>query len=117
IDPSGYVLEGSMDNRLHGVTAVEEEDVDGKWKQWNAEFYGQINPQITDEDGRYGWDVIQGNWRVIFSKEGYDTYISRTVVVPPAETQLNVPLIRNNAPVVKSVKPGFEETEVSLDSS
>ncbi|MFV8826433.1 leucine-rich repeat domain-containing protein [Alkalihalobacterium sp. APHAB7] len=100
IDPSGYVFEGSMDNRLPGATAIVEEFKNNRWVMWNAEFFGQINPQITDEDGRYGWDVYQGDWRVIFSKEGFETYISRIVTVPPEETELNVPLVRISNPEV-----------------
>ncbi|WP_243388159.1 leucine-rich repeat domain-containing protein [Bacillus kexueae] len=115
IDPSGYVFEGSMDNRLEGVTAVVEEyQQDGRWKQWNADFYGQVNPQITDEEGRYGWDVIQGDWRVVFSKDGYETYISRTVTVPPAETQLNVPLVRTSNPSVYAITPADGMKDTSL---
>lgn len=117
IDPSGYVFEGSMENRLQGATAVVEQSVNGRWQQWNAAFYGQINPQVTDEEGRYGWDVIQGDWRVIFSKEGYDTYTSRTVVVPPAETELNVPLVRTSKPVVDSILPAINAEDVALDSA
>ncbi len=117
IDPSGYVFEGSMENRLQGATAVVEQSINGRWQQWNAAFYGQINPQVTDEEGRYGWDVIQGDWRVIFSKEGYDTYTSRTVVVPPAETELNVPLVRTSKPVVNSILPALNATDVALDSA
>ncbi|OAT81614.1 hypothetical protein A6P54_12635 [Bacillus sp. MKU004] len=111
IDPSGYVFEGSMDNRIEGVTAVvEEKQEDGRWKPWNAAAFAQVNPQVTDEDGRYGWDVIHGTWHVIFSKEGYRTYTSRDVYVPPAETELNVPLVRTTKPIVKeaSIEDGEE---------
>jgi uncharacterized repeat protein (TIGR01451 family) len=112
IDPSGYVFEGSMENRLEGVTAVVYEQKDGSWVPWNATLYGQVNPQVTDEEGRYGWDVIQGKWRVEFTKEGYEPYTSRIVVVPPAETQLNVPLVRTTAPEVKSITPANGATNV-----
>lgn len=98
IDPSGYVFEGSMSNKLEGVTAVVQEKKDDKWETWDAEKFGQINPQVTDTEGRYGWDVIQGDWRVIFTKENYDTYTSRIVKVPPPETQLNVALVRSTVP-------------------
>ncbi|MFC4025251.1 leucine-rich repeat domain-containing protein [Oceanobacillus longus] len=113
IDPSGYVFEGSMDYRVQGATAVVEEKVRGGWHQWDAEFFGQINPQVTDEDGRYGWDVIRGDWRVIFSKEGYDTYISRTVTVPPAETELDIPLTRNYEPIVEAV--AVEDNVITIE--
>ncbi|MDT8860356.1 carboxypeptidase regulatory-like domain-containing protein [Alkalihalobacillus sp. MEB130] len=114
IDPSGYVFEGSMDNRLQGATAIVEEyrREQNIWRKWDAEFFGQINPQITDERGRYGWDVVQGEWRVIFSKEGYETYISRIVEVPPEETELNVPLVRLSEPEVEFIS--YEEGTVTV---
>ncbi|WP_058308533.1 leucine-rich repeat domain-containing protein [Gracilibacillus massiliensis] len=116
IDPSGYVFEGSMDNRLEGVTAVvQEQQFNGAWKNWDAENFGQVNPQVTDEDGRYGWDVIEGNWRVLFSKEGYDNYESRVVVVPPPETKLDVPLVRSSEPVVENVSYEDASIEISFD--
>jgi uncharacterized repeat protein (TIGR01451 family) len=117
IDPSGYVFEGSMSNRLEGVTAVVEEQRNSVWTPWEAEKFGQVNPQVTDSEGRYGWDVIQGNWRVLFNKEGYQDYVSRIVVVPPAETQLNVPLVRETTPTVVSIAPanGAEKVAVGTE--
>ncbi|MGD6776263.1 leucine-rich repeat domain-containing protein [Sutcliffiella horikoshii] len=120
IDPSGYVFEGSMDYRLPGVIAeVFERDRfnDQLWKPWNAEFFGQVNPQITDINGRYGWDVLQGHWKVIWTKEGYHTYESRIVEVPPAETELNVPMIRTYDPVLEGITPTDSTQDVALDSS
>ncbi len=119
IDPSGYVFEGSMDNRLEGVNAVVQQlnETTGEWEKWNADFFGQVNPQMTDENGRYGWDVIEGKWRVIFSKDGYETYISRIVEVPPAETQLNVPMVRSDAPAVSEVAPTDKGKDIEVDES
>ncbi|MGG3739584.1 carboxypeptidase regulatory-like domain-containing protein, partial [Aeribacillus pallidus] len=117
IDPSGYVFEGSMDNRLEGVQAIVQEKLDGTWLDWDAAKYGQINPQITDEQGRYGWDVLAGEWRVKFTKEGYEDYISRVVTVPPPETELNVPMVRKGYPVVESVTPSNNSTDVKIDTT
>jgi uncharacterized repeat protein (TIGR01451 family) len=118
IDPSGFVFEGSMDNKLEGVTAVvQEQQADSTWKQWEAKKFGQINPQVTDAKGHYGWDVIAGNWRVLFSKDGYDAYTSRIVVVPPPETQLNVPMVRSTAPVIESISVTNNATNVSTTPS
>ncbi|MDQ0231423.1 leucine-rich repeat domain-containing protein [Metabacillus malikii] len=117
IDPSGYVFEGSIDNKLSGVTAVVEEKQNNVWKNWNAQNFGQINPQVTGEDGRYGWDVPQGQWRVIFSKDGYSTHISRIVTVPPPETELNVPLIREDDPIVTAVTPANKSADAAVDNS
>lgn len=101
IDPSGFVFEGSMENPLKGVQAiVETQDKDKNWVQWDAAKFGQINPQVTDEEGRYGWDVISGLWRVIFTKDGYEPYISRVMDVPPPETELNISMVRTTAPSI-----------------
>ncbi|MGJ7035678.1 S-layer homology domain-containing protein [Anoxybacillus eryuanensis] len=117
IDPSGYVFEGSMDKRLEGVTAEVQQLQGDEWVKWNAELYGQVNPQVTDENGRYGWDVINGKWRVVFSKEGYETYTSRIVNVPPAETQLNVPLVRQGNPRVETATPATNAENVDTNTS
>ncbi|WP_461200841.1 carboxypeptidase regulatory-like domain-containing protein [Anoxybacillus sp. TBDG-1] len=116
IDPSGYVFEGSMDNRLEGVIAEVQQLQGDEWVKWNAELYGQVNPQVTDENGRYGWDVINGKWRVVFSKEGYETYTSRIVNVPPAETQLNVPLVRQSNPRVETATPATNAENVDTNA-
>ena len=67
-DPSGYVYEGVSSNRLEGVTATcyykeEVEDMYGDLYEravvWDAENYEQVNPQTTDVEGKYGWDVAR----------------------------------------------------------
>lgn len=117
IDPSGYVFEGSMDNRLSGVTATVFEKENNVWTPWNAAFFGQVNPQTTDADGRYGWDVVEGDWRVEFTKPGFDSYSSRIVVVPPAETQLNVPMVRSTDPSIVFVTPDGGSQNVEIANS
>lgn len=93
IDPSGYVFEGSMENRLESVQTTVQQKRGSLWRDWQASEFGQVNPLYSDKQGRYGWDVVQGDWRVIFSKPNYQTYTSRTVSVPPPETKLNIPLV------------------------
>ena len=111
IDPSGFVFEGSMDNKLEGVQAiVETQNKEGNWIQWDAAKFGQINPQVTDNEGRYGWDVITGLWRVIFTKDGYETYVSRIMDVPPPETELNIPMVKIGDPAIVTT----EVTEKNL---
>lgn len=117
IDPSGYVFEGSMDNKLEGVQAIVEtrESENHPWVQWNAAKFGQVNPQVTDTEGRYGWDVIEGEWRVIFSKEGYEPYISRVMSVPPAETELNVPMVKSGEPAVTTATVNEDDLTIVFD--
>lgn len=117
IDPAGYVFEGSMENRLPGVTATVFEKVDSVWKQWNAAAVGQVNPQVTGEDGRYRWDVPQGEWLVRYNKEGYQSYTSRVIPVPPPETELNVPLVRLEQPKLVSITPADNATSVATNST
>ena len=115
IDPSGYVFEGSMENRLTDVDAVVEQKQDGNWSQWNAEMFGQINPQKTDSEGRYGWDVPAGDWQVKFSKQGYDPYVSRIVTVPPPEMDLNIPLQSKSSAQVTEMLASEQLVKVAFD--
>jgi hypothetical protein len=51
-----------------------------------------INPQITDADGWYGWDVVRGCWYVKVEAAGYATRYSPLVGVPPEVTDLDIQL-------------------------
>ena len=63
IDPSVYVYEAVHKNRLEGVkTTLYYKDNDGTIVKWKAEEYDQINPLITDNEGKYAWDVPEGLW-------------------------------------------------------
>lgn len=116
IDPSGFVFEDSMDNKLEGVQAiVETQDANGNWIKWDAAKFGQINPQVTDAEGRYGWDVITGKWRVIFTKDGYEPYISRIMDVPPPETELNVPMVKIGDPSILTTDVTEKDLSVTFD--
>ena len=48
--------------------------------------------QLTNSNGRYGWDVAQGCWYVVVSKAGYETKVSPVVGVPPEVTDLDIEL-------------------------
>lgn len=104
-DPSGYVYEAVPGNRLEGVTAtvLYLETNTGLWKVWKAEEYDQVNPQQTDELGKYGWDVPPGKWKVVWTKDGYQTAASGELDVPPPQTEVNAGLISYAAPVMNTV--------------
>jgi hypothetical protein len=51
-----------------------------------------VNPQITGDDGRYGWNVVTGCWYVVVEAPGYLTKISPLVGVPPEVTDLDLNL-------------------------
>ena len=102
VDPSGYVYEGVESNRLEGVTAViyyKTEDGQGE-QEWDAENYGQLNPQVTDAQGTYMWNVPQGMWHVRFQKDGYETTQTDWLPVPPPQLDVNVPMMSHAVPAV-----------------
>ena len=57
-----------------------------------------VNPFVTEADGRYGWNVSAGTYRVEVSRAGYVTATSRQAVVPPPDLELNVGLQPVDAP-------------------
>lgn len=122
-DPSGYVYEGIESNRLQGVTATcyyKEivEDMYGDLHEnvvvWNAEDYAQQNPLFTDENGMYRWDVPQGLWQVKFEKEGYQTTYSEWLPVPPPQLEVNVGMVQNINPEVKSARAYEDGVEIEF---
>ena len=124
LDPSGFVYEGVLSNRLEGVTATvfykaQTEDMYGDIQEtvekWNAEDYGQVNPQITDQEGKYAWDVPQGQWQVKFEKEGYETAYSEWLPVPPPQLDINIAMKQNVQPTVKTARAYEEAVEIEFD--
>lgn len=124
IDPSGYVYEGVMANRIEGVTATiyykeNVEDMYGDLHEnvvkWDAEEYAQENPLFTDEKGFYRWDVPQGLWQVKFEKEGYETTYSEWLPVPPPQLDVNIAMQQNIQPTVKSARAFEDAVEMEFD--
>lgn len=98
-DPSGYIYEGVPSNRLAGVTATTYyRGEDGSEILWNAEEYGQINPQVTDSQGCYGWFVPEGEWKVVYTKDGYEIAETEWLPVPPPQTEVNIGLVSAETP-------------------
>ena len=124
LDPSGFVYEAVSSNRLQGVTASiyykeEKKDMYGEsyWVEslWNAEEYAQVNPQFTDENGMYQWDVPNGLWQVRLEKEGYLQTKSEWLPVPPPQLDINLPMTRTSKPEVASVKASNEGVEITFN--
>lgn len=112
IDPSGYVYEAVPSNRIQGVTATayykeQTEDMYGditeKAVVWDAAPFGQENPLITDEEGKYAWDVPAGMWQVRFEKDGYEPAQSEWLPVPPPQLDVNIAMTQAKQPEVKAV--------------
>ncbi len=121
IDPSGYTYEAVTSNRLADVTAtlLKSDSPDGPFTVWDAAAYGQQNPLTTDAQGKYGWNVPFGYWKVAYSKPGYETAYSQVFQIPPPRFDVNVGLTRIAAPTVtltratsgsaSSVTVGFDD--------
>lgn len=104
LDPSGYVYEAVLSNRLPGVTTTVYQKQQGNAVKWNAEDYSQENPLVTDEAGFYRWDVPMGEWQVKYEKEGYETCYSDWLPVPPPQLDVNVGMKQTTPPAVKKMR-------------
>ena len=106
IDPSGYVYEAIPSNRIENaemkIYYLDTES--GDEILWNANDYDQFNPLYTDKYGKYAWDVPEGKWKVVCSKEGYETSESEWLNVPPIQTDVNFALISYESPLIETVE-------------
>jgi len=113
IDPAGYVYEAVASNRVEGATARvyyldSETDAETYWAE--AEYYGEVNPQITDETGEFSWYTPIGRWKVRVEKDGYlpaDSEADPAAVdgwlpVPPPQLSVYIPMVSTAAPTVES---------------
>ena len=129
IDPSGYVYAGVTNNRIPDVKVtaywipVDDTDEnfwnlspdDSKAILWDANEYSQINPLYTDATGNYAWDVPEGWWKVVCEKEGYETYTTEWLPVPPPQTDVNINLMSKEVPVVENISA--TNSSITLDFS
>lgn len=94
VDPSGYVYNAITGKRIQGAT-VTLLRFDTVLQQFvvvslgDAGIEPHVNPQITDENGGYGWMVSPGIYMVRVEKEGYEMNFA-IVTVPPPATDLNI---------------------------
>ncbi len=128
IDPSGYVYDADSNERIAGVTTTvywipfDECDENTKpadtnyGKIWKAEEWDQLNPILTDSEGRYAWDVPEGWWRVEYVKDGYETVWSDWMPVPPPQTDVNIGMVptTSNDYSVQFVENTATSTALSL---
>ncbi|WP_248924426.1 S-layer homology domain-containing protein [Paenibacillus hamazuiensis] len=103
-DPSGYVYEAVPSNRIGGVKATAYYlNSDGSWLPWDAASYLQSNPLTTDSEGKYGWDVPEGTWQVLYEKTGYEPASSPVLQVLPPHYDVNVGIVSKQAPEVNAL--------------
>gem|GEM_PF-961074 len=119
LDPSGYAYEVNPDERLEGVTATAlyKDEASGAWLVWDSGWFEQVNPQQTGSDGRYGWDVPPGLWKIMVEKDGYETNYSDELPVPPPHFDVNIPMVSLLPPQVVSLRalPGGAGVEIAFD--
>jgi len=82
IDPSGYIYDSSDNGRIEVL-------------------YLQTNPQVSDEEGRYGWEVPEGDYLVRVSKSCYADVESEEMHIPPPRTDVNLGLTQTGCSDLK----------------
>ena len=95
IDPSGYVYDAVTGEKIQGATATcyYSDPVEGQWVVWEAALYNnQLNPQLTDAVGWYGFMVPPGDYYVTASKEGYEDNQTIVYTIPPEVTDAHIAL-------------------------
>ncbi|AIF85455.1 P pilus assembly protein, porin PapC [Candidatus Nitrososphaera evergladensis SR1] len=104
-DPSGFVYEAVPSNRLQNVTAtiLEQDPKTKQWHVWDAQEFGQINPETVDSDGHYAWDVPEGDWKITYQKPGYQQASSEIIHEPPPRYDVNIGMVSLAAPSVIAV--------------
>lgn len=117
IDPSGVVTDSQTGLPIEGVTMTcYELDASGNWILWNAEKYAQENPMLTDKEGKYGWMVPEGKYKVTASKSGYMPYDTMndplyssnnqtTIIIPPPRDDVHIRMQRIDSPVLPTPIP------------
>jgi hypothetical protein len=117
VDPSGFVYEGMATNRIAGVTATiyYKESEEAAEQLWDAAEFGQENPLLTNTAGIYMWNVPQGLWQVRFEKEGFQPTSTEWLPVPPPQLEVNIPMTRTSAPVVKEAMAFSDHVGISFD--
>lgn len=86
VDPEGYVyaqtmegIEGRIPNAKVSLYWLNPENK--QYKLWPAKDFQQVNPQITDNTGKYSFLVSEGTYYLKVEASGYSTYQSDSFVV------------------------------------
>lgn len=114
VDPSGYVYDGVAANRVEGATAtIYYKPAEGGAEQmWDAAEFGQENPQTTDGQGIYMWNVPRGLWQVRFQKPGYEPAQTDWLPVPPPQLDIAVSMVNRTAPEVTAAEATPEQVTI-----
>lgn len=121
MDPSGYVFEAVESNRVEGIEAVvlhgDLSDPESFEVWTEAEEWEEVNPDYTDADGKYGWDVPEGDWQVKFNgNSDYFTSYSKAMTVPPIHEAVNIGLLSKKIPTATGVSLHDAHVEIEFSS-
>ena len=90
IDPSGYIYDADSMAKLEGATVSCYVRQGEQWVLWDAAFYSQQNPQVSNSAGHYGWDVPQGLYKVRATSHCYRDVESAVLTIPPPRTDVHL---------------------------
>lgn len=115
IDPSGYLYDTSNNARIEGANVAVYEKQGSEFLLWNAFEFLQTNPQASDEEGRYGWDVPEGDYQVRASKQCYTNVDSEVMHIPPERKDVNLGMTPVGCSSVKIASAWTTDNEGSRD--
>jgi hypothetical protein len=94
-DPSGVVLAGKSSKLVAGAS-VRLQYSPNRGGRFGTPALSlmdpQLNPQVTQRDGAFGWDVAAGFWRLRVTAYGYKPFVSPVYLIPPEVTGLQLRL-------------------------
>lgn len=103
---------------LSGATVTLQRRVDGEFEAVAPDdraISPNVNPELSDADGRYRWDLAAGRYRVRVVKEGYYPTVSRVAEVPPAVADLHVAMTRRPGTPAPAARDCAEPEEPEMD--
>lgn len=133
LDPSGYIYDGDTDAVIAGaeVTLYRLDEETNDWVLWSDPTGKQPNPQVTNEKGRFAWDVENGEYEVRVyhpdyhkSGEFYSTLHDPDygiISVPPEKSDIRIVLHKQTVEPEPDTETGTEtepgtETESSTET-
>ena len=102
LQPTGgevYELVNGERVPVSGAVVTVYEVGSGALEAWDASEYGQENPLLSGESGRFGWYVPNGTYTVYATKSGYEE-ASLTVTVRGNVLVGNLELTREREPIM-----------------